>query len=320
MALAFRLALAATCLSLTAAASFAAEPAVAPEPAAPKPPASISTAVTDCTGLVKLFGPILQTGDDTKIEAIDGGCHIENVVYAQTQFVRWKIGDISVTGEDLFKAASDQRMPKALDLTATHLAMAPSTVSAATSYIMELVQPVYDLHLAYRWDAKTHDFTLGDLTLKSAKAGLVSLKGEMAKLTQLPAFGLEPPKDADKAEIRSIALHLDNSGLFESLAVTPLVSQMPEDQDPRPQIAAYKTAATSFVESLPDTVANADSKAALKAFLADFPHPAGPYDVAITAKAPISIEDVAKAADPVAMTGLLSKISITASHQPPAQK
>lgn len=276
--------------------------------------------VTDCPGLVQRLSPSVEIGPDSSIDPITDGCHVRDIYLAQSQYVRWRVADLRVTGEALFEAATAGRMPEQLDLTVTGAQLAPAGVPAAQSYVMEVVQTRYDLHLAYQWDAESHDFIVDDLTIKDARSGAMSLKGALSNLSELPAMGKKPPENAKQTAIRSLNLRLDNNGIFESLVVTPMISQMTGDEDPRTRVPQYQAAATSFVETLPDAVADGESKTALKTFIADFPHPAGPYEINIVAKTPITMAELAGAANPVALTGLLSRITISATHQPPEQE
>lgn len=290
--------------------------AVAQEP----PAAEQVHVVTDCDSLLKRFGSTIEMGADSKVEPIDGGCHIHNIHIAVSRFVRWKLPDLRVTGADLFDAATAQRMPVALEVSVKRAAMIPSGVSPAQTYTMEVMQPGYDAHVSYAWNPESRDFALDDFTLTVPGAGSFSINGGLSNLSELPALEKKPPEDAKQAAIKTLSIKLENHDLFQTLIVPLLIGLIPEGEDPRVLVPRYQMAATVFIDGLPETVADADSKSALKAFVAHFPRPAGTYDMSVETQPPIRMEEWQGAADPAVLTGLINRMKISASHQPSAQE
>lgn len=95
-----------------------------------------------------------------------------------------------------------------------------------------------------------------------------------------------------------------------------MLGLLPYDVDPRPLIETYKAAATAFIDGLPETSVGADSKAALRRFVADFPQPRGSYSFDMAADPGLAFVDLA-VDDPMQLAGLLARLTVTAGHAEP---
>lgn len=275
--------------------------------------------VTDCAGLLANFPAAITIMPDSVVEPVADGCHATNIfITAGGAYARWRVADARVTGKDLFTAIGANRMPEALEVSLNGTGLAIANGRPVTEYIMQVTQTPYNVHLAYRWDHASHDLVLDDLSLKGPRFGGIAFSGTAKDVTHMPKLDGAADEDAKLFSLSKLSARLDNRGVFEGMVVVPLVSMLPPDEDPRPAIAQMQQMASGFIAMLPETVASADSKAALKDFIAAFPHPAGVYQFGIESKQPIPAEKILDGADhPQALAPLLGQLTVSATHVAP---
>ncbi len=273
--------------------------------------------VTDCAGLLARAAPLVEVTPESKIEPIETGCRATNIFFSQSAYSRWKVAELTVAGKDLFASITADRLPETLEVSLTGLHVSLNTGTSLSKYVMEVIQLPYDIHLAYQWDRARQELTVSDFSLKGPRFGSVAISAAVSGVSKMPGLSSQPEEVAKQASLRKLSFKLFNRGVFETVIVMPLISALPHDQDPKPAIERYRSMATTFVDSLPETVATDDSKTALKTFVAEFPHPAGRYQVDIEAKQPVAVADLAgAAADPQALSALLSRFTLSAHHEP----
>lgn len=273
---------------------------------------------TDCTSLFDSLG-MLDRSPQTNIEDTTTGCTVTNV-YFGASYSRTAIGQITLDADDLFDAIAGHSRPAKLELSVTNIRVSPDMAdSPVTAYILETQQAPFDLHLAYSWDEASGDFDLDDLSMTMPALGNITLKARLAGVTDMPE-ALESPTDFARGNIEKLSLTLDNRGLFTAFAVPVLVGNLPYDEDPRPAIATAQQAITTFITALPDTQIDANSKAILTRFVADFPKPNGFYHLEIAAKdQAVPLEGLLDFNSPTDLIGLLSKFTLTAEFKPLAE-
>ncbi|MDO1583220.1 hypothetical protein [Rhizobium oryzicola] len=271
--------------------------------------------VMDCAALISRSAPLVEVKPDSKIEPIENGCHASNVLISQSAYARWKAADLRITGKDLFASVTAERLPETLEVSLTGLQFSLNAGTPLSNYVMEVTQLPFDIHLAYRGDGASQELTLDDLSLRGTRFGSIGVSGAASGVSKMPVLASQVEEATKLAAIRKLSLKLDNRGVFESIVVMPLISTLPQDHDPKPAIERYRSLATAFVDSLPDRIATSDSKTVLKTFLAEFPHPAGRYQVDIDAEQPIPVADLLGAASkPQGLSALLAKLKLSAAH------
>lgn len=275
--------------------------------------------VTDCMSLLQQAGTI-ETGPDSKIEPIADGCHAANIHVSQSKYTRWRVADARITGKDLLESIGAGRMPETLDVSLKGAAVDIDIGSPALRYSNEVMQMPYDVHLAYRWDGTSHDLVFDDFSVKAPPLGEMSFSAAVANVGEMPKVAGPTAFALAITSVRSLSAHVDNHGLFEKMVVPVIIARLPRDKDPRPAITGLQQTAISFVEALPEAVAPAESKTALKSFIGEFPHPSGLYHVDIKPKHPVpGIEIIDAAKEPQVLSGLLEKLTIAANHPAVAQ-
>lgn len=273
---------------------------------------------TDCTSLFDNLG-MLNRDAQSHIEDTATGCVVTNV-YFGSSYSRTAIGQITLDADDLFGAIAGHSRPGTLELSVTDIRVSPEMDdSPVTAYILETQQTPFDLHLAYSWDEASGDFDLDDLSMTMPTLGSITLKARLAGVTDMPE-ALDSPADFARGNIEKLSLTFDNRGLFTAFAVPVLVGNLPYDEDPRPAITTAQQAVTTFITALPDTQIDANSKAVLTRFVADFPKPNGFYHVETVAKdQPVPLEGLLDFNSPTDLIGLLSKFTLTAEFKPLAE-
>lgn len=273
---------------------------------------------TDCASLFDSLG-MLNRSPQTSIEDTATGCTVTNV-YFGSSYSRTAIGQITLDADDLFGAIAGHSRPAKLELSVTNIRVSPDMAdSPVTAYILETQQAPFDLHLAYSWDEASGDFDLDDLSMTMPALGNITLKARLAGVTDMPE-ALDSPADFARGNIEKLSLTLDNRGLFTAFAVPILVGNLPYNEDPRPAIATAQQAITTFITALPDTQIDANSKAILTRFVADFPKPNGFYHLEIAAEdQPVPLEGLLDFNSPTDLVGLLSKFTLTAAFKPLAE-
>lgn len=283
-------------------------------------PAAIEPAtVTDCESFLKSWGFFIELTKGGKIEPIDGGCHGTHLYFVLNPSMRWLFEDMRVTGTDLFLSATENRLPDALEATATGMRFSQTVSSPNLSYQLRALQRTNDIHLSYRWDRHSRDLLLHDFSWVNRQFGSFSLSGAMSNLSELPPLKGKRAQGSDQATIKNVSARLESHGLFEILVVQALISKLPWDEEPQPLVERYQLSAKASIDALPEAVASADSKAALKTFVASFPHPAGLYELNAETQPQVSIAELAKAKDPAALMELFNRIRISVTHKPPQE-
>lgn len=277
--------------------------------------------VTDCASLIARFAPLVEVKPDSTVESIDNGCRAANIFISQSAYARWKVAALNVTGKNLFASITAERLPETLDVALTGLHLSIDAGTPLSNYVMEVTQLPFNIHLAYRWDTKSKDLTLDDLSISGPRFGSIAVSGTTSGVSKMPSLAFQPDEEAKLTAIRRLSFKLDNHGVFESMVVVPIVSALPQNQDPKPLIENYRRIAITFVDALPQTVATSDSKNAMKAFITEFPHPTGRYQLNVDTKHPVPVADIAEAGiNPLALNELLTTFTLSALKEPEAAK
>ena len=275
------------------------------------------TPAAKCAALASNF-PQLEQTSRTEVTDIKDGCQILDATFNFGTYVRWHVAELKITGRGLTEAVAAQRLPEDLNLTLTGLRFAPNVGGQTSNYILEIQQVPFDAHLAYQWNAETKTLSLDDLSISGQRIGLASVSARVSGLAEMPRE-VGTIADFANAGIENVTLTLNNYGVFQSMLAPPLIGLLPPDEDPRPTIANYQAMLTTSLAALPETVANAASKAVLTQLIADFPAPTGIYQLSIDAQKPVPISSLT-GNEVAALTSLVSSLVLTATHQPPSPR
>lgn len=272
--------------------------------------------VTDCASLLARSAPLVEVTPDSTIGPIENGCRAANIFISQGAYARWKVADLRITGKDLFASATAERLPETLEVALSGLQLSINAGTPLSNYVMEVTQLPFDIHLAYRWDGSTQEFTLDDFSIRGPRFGSIAVNGAFSGVSQMQGLAFQPDEVAKLAAIRKLSFKLDNYGIFERMVVVPLTFLLPQEQDPKPAIESYRRLVTAFVDSLPQTVATSDSKTAMKAFIAEYPHPTGLYTLDIGTKYPVPVAVLAgAAANPQSLNALVTNFTLSATQE-----
>lgn len=276
-------------------------------------PASETRAITDCQSLVESFDTMLTGGERSTIEDLDNGCRFTNVYINTGTMVRWLVGEVEISGSDVLASLAAERLPESLMISMTGLHLSPDRGGPIMAYLSENQSPPFSLHLEYDWDRDSKILTIEHLGMRTF-GGHFSVSGEIGDIAALPA-DIEDLSDLPGASFRSLKVKLDNQGVFESFFMPAMVSALPADQDPRETIPPIQTMIKGFIHGLPAGVINDEGRQVLTDFVDAFPHPAGLYELTLTAREPISQADImAAGSEASAITLLAERLQMTALH------
>lgn len=282
-------------------------------PATAQAPATASPPPADCQSLVAGFD-MIETSAETVIEDIENGCRITNFHLNAGSYMRYRAERLELTAPDFFVAASAFRPFAALDLTLTGLRPSPDAGGPLTTYIIEMQSAPLDARISYRWDEAAQTLDLSELSLRNADFGGFTLSGHLSGIV-FDREALDSPANWPGALDR-LTLTLHDGRFFTAFAAPAILGLLPYDADPRPLIVSYQAAATAFVDGLPEASVSEASKAALRRFITDFPHPRGEYELGIDTEKGLPLTDLFDG-NPAGLVAILAKISVTATHLAP---
>lgn len=267
---------------------------------------------SNCSELVKSFGLIDLTADSTIADRPDG-CVFSNVFAGFGAYNRVRLGEVTLKSPTLFADLAADSLPSALELTISGFQLAPETGSALNNYIIEVQSTPLDIHFAYVWDKAARTVELTDFSVTAPQYGAYRVSARASDVV------LDPEQLDDLENIPgaldALTIDIENARFLSSMLVPPLLGYLPSDDDPRPLIETYKTAATAFITGLPSAKISDDTKAALTEFVAAFPRPTGDYTLAIAADPGLKFTALL-VDNPIQLAALLASLQLTATHTP----
>jgi len=139
--------------------------------------------------------------------------------------------------------------------------------------------------LALRWEAGENVLYLDGLTL--------DFPGDNSLRAQAVFAGLDLG-DLERAQVSvmtggvtDVSLLVEANGLFETLLLAPLANVLLSDDDPAAEAEALKAMARAEIAALPETVFDAESRAALAVLVDDMPTPWGRFELSLRAAEPV---------------------------------
>jgi hypothetical protein len=162
------------------------------------------------------------------------------------------------------------------------------TEDPAMNYLMDVqgAQAGIDLDLVLTYDAGARRLVMERLALDFPGDNAINLSAELVRLDLTSAAGLQ--LSVGQAGITRLNLDISSHGLFENYVVLPLglpLLNMAGPGEPEAVVAGLIADARGTIAALPDTLMDANSRAALDLLLADMPHPWGKLtlDIAVPA-------------------------------------
>jgi hypothetical protein len=218
------------------------------------------------------------------------GCAFEGVEMALNPRMQVAIGRLTV--QKLDPAGGELKaVPLALRLEARSLSFGPRSGDPLIDYVTRFAARPMDAVLDYTFDPANATLRLSEVGLDGKTVGHVRLSAEIVRLD--PTGVASPsPSSIEQAALKSLRLRLDNDGFVEGFLAIPLASALLQGAaDPAAQAAALKEQAQA---ALPVLLSNAEpaTLAALRDFLAAFPHPDKPFELTIELPAPLGASDL----------------------------
>jgi hypothetical protein len=171
-------------------------------------------------------------------------------------------------------------------------------------------QVPFDLTLDASYDPATRRATLNELTLDGEVLGHVQLR---LTAGEIPAA--RPPDLFGKGGLTSLHLDLDSRRFLTGFALSPLLPFLPDD-DPGGAVEAAKREVVGDMHAmLPQAGVSATTTDALVGFVADFPHPAHPFTIDVSAASPVTANAIEAASrSPSRLMALLRLLTISARY------
>ena len=228
------------------------------------------------------YGTVAVVGTD--------GCVFERVVVPFSTRMQVSIGRLTVQRLDLAGGAVD-KVPPSLRLEAHGLHFGPRTGNALIDYIGQIQSRPMDAVLDYAFDPASATLRFAEIGVDGRAVGHLKLSAEIVGFDPdaVTTPGVPP---IGKAALKSLRLHFENLGFFESFVAVPIASALLQDEaDPAARMDAIKAQVRAV---LPVVLANADPAtiAALGDFVSAFPHPDKTLDLTIDLPVPVSVEDL----------------------------
>jgi hypothetical protein len=248
------------------------------------PAAAQDISLADCRAILAALPPALAAADVVMVplpepSLQDGWCTILDWDYRpDASFAPgFSLAAVRFRGDGLL-GLTQGIPPASLEVQVRDLAVRVFTADAAMNYLMgvQMARAGVDMDLSLRYDADARILTLDRFQADFPGDNAVSITGRVVRLDLTSLSGLQ--YSVGQAGLTDLTLNIRSHGLFENYVVLPLglpLLQMAGTQDPAAAVAGLLDKAQATVASLPDTLMDAPSRAAMDALLADLPNPWG---------------------------------------------
>lgn len=275
-------------------------------------------APTTCQELIDGLRGLIEANADSIVEATANGCRMTNIYIVAQLPSRFRVTELTLEAPGLFEDIPTHIFPAEAELTLKGIVLSPDTGSLLHTYIIESQAQPIDLHVAYSWDREAGEIRLADFSVSASDYGSFRLAARVSNVLFDPAHLQDPARYHEPAPFNAsfdeLALEIDNAGFIGGLLTPALLGSLPYDQDPRPIVASSIAGATAFIKALPKDNISEESKAALITLISGFPRPSGDYKMELRAQPGIALGEL-MVDNPLALAGLLGRITITAHHE-----
>lgn len=229
----------------------------------------------------------------SKVEMVEGGCHITDVQIKMGTYQSWMIADLTVARLEGWDRTS-ARLPSHIKLAARGIRFFPQVGNSHTRYQLALTQKPFDVRLDAGFDLASRQVFIHELALESPWIGHIGFEVE-ASIAPDEAGAPEQPSLRDMKgglRISHTRVVLDNRTLFESMLMPMVIAMIPPDDDPAEVIPKWQKKAEASLRTLPDSLIDAASRDALIRFTRDFPHPTGHFDLDVRLLKPVGLGEL----------------------------
>jgi hypothetical protein len=184
---------------------------------------------------------------------------------------------------------------------------------------MRLVQKPLEITFDFDYDKAADILTIRDATFRGETIGHLTVTAAVqgVKLDTLAADSMPDAEFAAGLSLRSLTVEFDNQGMFENLALLPLLMALPDGEtDPEGAVAAAKAQGMGALVVLTGAGVPEKSVSAIGRFIQSMPQPRGLFRVAIAPKPPLAFAEVA-AVEPggaAKLMELVKRLNLTASY------
>ena len=241
----------------------------------------------DCEGAWQALEAVMpgEAGTATPSVTDAGWCKIEDAQLpidsgslARIDLLEWRASDIT-------RLIEEGLPPRALEMRAEGLRIAPQTGDPVYDYLLELQSSVdrAGFGLSARWDGVQNVVLIEeawlDLYGDNRIEGTARIEG--VDLTDWAAI----QSSAGTAGLADLSLKTTFDGWFETYVAVALGSMLlsPVETEPRAQVAALQDEAVAMIDAFPESFMPAPSRTALTAFLRALPAPRGSLQLQLSA-------------------------------------
>ncbi|WP_152613609.1 hypothetical protein, partial [Inquilinus limosus] len=253
--------------------------------------------VQRCRDLLPMLGKAAEeapsVGEVTPVG--DTGCRYTDLQLSMSRYQGWKVGALTLDRIDFERFYAD-RAPLTLSLRAEGIRFFAPALPAANAYQMKLVQKPLEITFDYDYDKIADVLTIRDATFRGETIGHLTVTAAIQgiKLDTLAADRVPDPEIATGVSLRSLTVDFDNQGMFENLALLPLLLALPDGEtDPEGAVAAAKAQGMAVLVVLTGAGVPEASVSAIGRFIQSMPQPRGPFHVEIAPQPPLAFAELA---------------------------
>lgn len=206
----------------------------------------------------------------------DSWCVINGVSLAFDRVTRMEIGQLRWQGVGLEAFVKDQTPPTSLSVRAKNLRVIATPGDPVLDYLLRAQAARNGIEASFgaNWDPATKRLDLTGLTLDFPGENSVQVAGAVDRidLSSQDAILLSLGGTA----LRALRIDVVSNGLFENTVLMALGGALLDRTDPpEKQVERLKADAVTWINSLPDSLVDAPSKAAMARLASDMPNPNG---------------------------------------------
>ncbi|WP_343715901.1 hypothetical protein [Inquilinus sp.] len=276
--------------------------------------------VQRCRDLLPMLGKATEeaptVGQVTPVG--DTGCRYTDLQLSLSRYQGWKVGALTLDRIDFERFYTD-RAPLTLSLRAEGIRFFAPALPAANAYQMKLVQKPLEITFDYDYDRAADVLTIRDATFRGETIGHLTVTAAIQgiKLDTLAADSMPDTEFVAGLSLRSLTVEFDNQGMFESIALLPLLMALPDGEtDPEGAVAAAKAQGMAALVVLTGAGVPEASVSAIGRFIQSMPQPRGPFRLSVAPQPPLAAAEVAamESGGAAKLMELVKRLNLTASY------
>lgn len=275
------------------------------------------TSLRDCRALLKsVQGEVTRT-PETLAEDVPGGCRFTHVGYALDGFVEYRADEVTLLTPDLLAEFPSGDIFKSADLSIRGLRILPNTGNPMGDYLTSQFTSAIDIDLVYDTDPEALTAQLKRFSFDAGEIGRLTLFARFSNFdnTDIDYTGLGD----EMGVIHELGLAIEDNGLLATYLLPLVVGGLPYDEDPRPVIAQTKTAISTAIRALPESLISMVSAESLVRFVTAFPEAHGNWTLHFESEEGLALSalDASSLDDLLALLSSDASISATADYRGP---